>query len=487
MSLTSAIRTATGSLAGTSQQVSLLSRNIAGVGNPDYARRTAVVSTDQFGRMRVETQRQVNMSLFSASVTAQSGAQTANVLYQGLNALAGIQNLDNYSYSSFSQLQSLRDAVDLAAVSPGNSATMAALLEQARTAASTISGSYQDILTMRAQADAQIASGVDRLNSLLTEFKELNDFIVNGTRGGDDVSDAMDARDSALNQISEEIGVDVVQRANNDMVLVASNGVILFEKQPRSISFSPISSYGAGTSGNALYVDGIPVSGPNSSLPLTSGKLAGQLQLRDGPLQDQLNQLDEIARGLVELFAETDQTGGGKPPLAGLFTWSGGPAVPASGVLAPGIALGLAVNPLVDPSQGGDISLIRDGAINGDADYLYNTGGSAGFSDRLHALVDGFSSGRAFDPAAGIGSSAGLLDYAAASLDWLSGARQSASTNAAQKTELATHYRETLQSVTGPNLDEEMAHLLEVERAYQASAKMLSTIDDLFATLMQAV
>lgn len=486
MSLTSAIRTATGSLAGTSQQVSLLSRNIAGVGNPDYVRREAVVSTDRFGQMRVETQRQVNLSLFSSSITARSKAEASAVLSSGFDALARIQDLDNYSLSAFSQLQGLRDAVDLAATMPGDNATMNALLEQARTAASTISGSYQHILRLRAEADAQIVGGVERLNSLLSELKGINDQIVNGTRVGEDMSDAMDSRDTLINRISEEIGVDVLHRANNDVVLVASNGVILFEKQPRTVSFSPTASYGPSTTGNALYVDGIPVSGANASLPLTSGAIAGQLSLRDGALQDQLNQLDEIARGMVELFAETDQTGGGKPPLAGLFTWSGGPTVPASGALTSGIALTLSVNPLVDPAQGGDMSLVRDGAINGDADYLYNTDGSAGFSDRLYAIAEGFSADMSFDMAAGLGASRSLLDYSAASLDWLSEARRSANDTATYQSGLASHFKETLQSATGPNLDQEMSRLLEVERAYQASAKMLATIDELFNVLMQA-
>ena len=93
-------------------------------------------------------------------------------------------------------------------------------------------------------------------------------------------------------------------------------------------------------------------------------------------------QLDEMARGLVTLFAESDQVGGGAPTRPGLFTYSGAPAMPAAGVVVPGLAASISVSASVDPAQGGDVNLLRDGAISdpGNAAYVYNTSGAAGFS-----------------------------------------------------------------------------------------------------------
>ena len=487
MTLTNAIRTATSALASSSQQVSVLSRNISGVGNPDYVRRDPTTNIAPFGQTRVETQRQIDRSLYASSITARANAEMHGAVADGLERLARIQNLEDYSLSALGQLQDLRSAVELAAAAPGNEAVLSSLVEQARTVASTISGNYGDVLSMRADADAAIKASVDRLNTLLGQFKELNDEVVTGTRTGQDVFDAMDARDAVINQISEEIGVSVLSRESNDLVLVASNGVILFETTARSVSFEPNAVYGPNTTGNAVYLDGIPVNGANASLPINSGRIAGNLQLRDDILSEQQRQLDEISRGLIEMFAETDQTGGGKPPLAGLFTWAGGPAIPASGVIEPGIALSLSINPAVDPAAGGNVTLIRDGAANGDADYLYNIGGASGFSDRLHALVDQFSQTMSFDPAAGLNPSASLLDYTAAALNGLSDQRQGAINTADYRQELAVRYKEALQSETGANLDHEMSRLLEVERAYQASAKILATVDELYTTLFNVV
>jgi flagellar hook-associated protein 1 FlgK len=46
---------------------------------------------------------------------------------------------------------------------------------------------------------------------------------------------------------------------------------------------------------------------------------------------------------------------------------------------------------------------------------------------------------------------------------------------------------EALSNATGVNIDEEMTIMLELERSYQASAKLIATVDSLFASLLQAV
>ena len=80
-----------------------------------------------------------------------------------------------------------------------------------------------------------------------------------------------------------------------------------------------------------------------------------------------------------------------------------------------------------------------------------------------------------------------LTEYAASSLDSFNATRQSAHDIASYKTELSIQYTSTYQSESGTNLDIEMSKLLEVERAYQASAKLLATIDDMFTILLNSV
>ena len=64
MSLSSAFSIAQSALLTTSQQTSIVSRNVADASNPDYARRIAVVTSTAPGARSVDIQRAANDLLF---------------------------------------------------------------------------------------------------------------------------------------------------------------------------------------------------------------------------------------------------------------------------------------------------------------------------------------------------------------------------------------------------------------------------------------
>jgi flagellar hook-associated protein 1 FlgK len=192
-------------------------------------------------------------------------------------------------------------------------------------------------------------------------------------------------------------------------------------------------------------------------------------------------QLDEIARGLISAFAET------APPLpdaAGLFTWSGAPNVPTT--LVNGLAGQISVNAAFDPDQAGDVSLLRDGGANG-AGYVANTAGTASFADRLIAFGDRLDQPMSFSPATGITASSSVTAYSANAIGWLENARQQATTQADTREALAARTAEALSNATGVNIDMEMSLMLDLEHTYQASARLLTTVDEMLKTLLNAV
>ena len=221
-------------------------------------------------------------------------------------------------------------------------------------------------------------------------------------------------------------------------------------------------------------------------MPISSGALAGLATLRDVTAPTYQAQLDEMARGLVESFAESDQSGGGGADLAGLFTWSGGPAVPATGTLSSGIAATLKVNSAVVPAQGGSIARLRDGGING-AGYKYNTTGAASYSDRLTGLIDSLDAARSFSTASGLDASASLTDFATSSVGWLEDQRQTTSNTADYQSTLLAKVQTSLSNAVGINLDDEYAQQLQLEQSYQASSKLITVVNSLFKILLDAV
>jgi flagellar hook-associated protein 1 FlgK len=329
--------------------------------------------------------------------------------------------------------------------------------------------------------DSQISNAVGQLNDLLVQFEGANKAIISGTRSGTDVSDALDKRDALLKKIAEYVPISTYTRGDNDMVVTTTDGTTLFETIPRSVSFTPSPGYGPTTTGATVYIDNVPISSGSGGNSEATGKLAGFLQLRDGVASTMQSQLDEIARGLIDAFAEK------APPLAdmaGLFTWQGGPAVPTT--LEPGLAGTIRINAAVDPSQGGNVNLVRDGGING-AGYVKNPTGGASYSELLIGYGDRLDTPMSFSPAAGIAATSSVTSFSSNAIGWFESIRQQATTLADTKEALASRSAEALSNETGVNVDMEMSLMLDLEHTYQASARLMSTIDQMLNALLEAV
>ncbi len=487
MSLSVALTTARQALQTTAAQIAVSGSNIASADDPSRSRKIAVPTVDGTGTPHVATiTRATNDSILTQYLGANSNSAASQALLDGLNRLQDTVGDTADGASPAARIAALSSALQAYANAPSDANVGQAAVAAAQSVASALNGASQTATSVRIDADSAMATAVDTLNSLLGKFQSLNELVVSETRSGQDATDALDQRDALVDQISQQVGVTVLRRGGNDMALYTDSGVVLFDKTARTVSMAPSGALAPGTTASPVLIDGVPVTGANAPMPISSGALAGLARLRDETAPTYQAQLDEMARGLVESFAESDQSGGGGPDRAGLFTWSGGPAVPASGTLSSGIAATLKINAAVVPAQGGAISRLRDGGINGAA-YKYNVSGAASFSDRLSGLIDSLNAARSFSGASGLDASASLGDFAAASVGWLEDQRQSTSNTADYQSALLTRVSTALSNAVGVNLDDEYAQQLQLEQSYQASSKLITVVNSLFQTLLEAV
>ncbi|QPC85404.1 flagellar hook-associated protein FlgK [Mesorhizobium sp. NBSH29] len=485
MSLTSALSIAQSALLNTSRQTSVVSRNIADASNPDYSRRIAVVSSSAPGARVVEIQRAVNDQLFRRNLAATSSWQGQSTLLAGLDTLKTSVNGVDSASSPATLIGKLQEALHLYSSTPSNRTLAENAIEAARQVVRGLNDGSEALQTFRTQADQQIAASVADLNQLLAQFHDANKEVVAGTRAGRDVSESLDKRDSLLKKISEHVPVSTVTRGDNDMVVMSKDGAMLYEAVPRTVTFQPLAGYSAGSTGNGVYVDGVRIAGGNGANTDAAGDIAGLIQLRDTVAPTMQRQLDEIARGLVTAFAESDPSGV-QSPMAGLFTWPGAPAVPAAGALVNGLGGSITVNAAMDSSQAGNPELLRDGGANGAA-YVWNTTGGASYSELLISFGGKLDTPMTFDPAAAIGSNATIGTYSTNSISWLEGLRKEASSAANTKSAMLMHTAEALSNETGVNIDYEMSLLLDLEHSYQASARLMKAVDDMLSALLAAV
>jgi flagellar hook-associated protein 1 FlgK len=489
MSLSIGLDVATSGLATTAQQTTIVSRNVARAGDPTATRKTANVVTALGGGVRVASiTRQSDQALFDKMLAASTDASAQKAIVEALSRLDATNGDPEQDASPAAQITKFASALQQYAQAPQDATLARSAVNAANDLATSLNSATKTVQAVRGQADADIAASVANLNDLLSQFEIVNTRIKQGTGAGSDVTDDLDRRDQLLKGISEEVGIRTVTHANNDMAIYTDNGVTLFNTTPRAVTFSPTQMFLPSTTGASVMVDGVAVTGNTGLTGTSSGRIAALTHVRDTITVTYQSQLDEIARGLVQTFAESDQSPSPTlPDVPGLFTWSGAPAVPSGSSIQTGIAGTIKINASVDPAQGGDPTRLRDGALSGNPAYSYNATGASGFSDRLNQLLDGLDEQRTFDATAEAGSKGTLSSYAASSVSWLQAARKSASDAADYKSILLSRSSDALSSATGINLDEEMTLLLDLERSYQASSKLISTIDSMFSTLIAAV
>ena len=502
MSLTSALNTAQSIFNNTGTQSSVVSGNIANSSNANYNRREAVLTTTSAGATVVQIARTSEPSLQKQYLASTSQDAAQQRLLTGLTDIQQTMGGNDYSTAPSAYLAAFQTALQTYAGSPSSLTAAQGAVTAAQDVANSLNASTQAIQGVREDADKEISTDVTTLNSLLSQFQTANDAVKSataassGTAGATSpaLADALDSRDAILTQISQLVGIKTVTRDGGDMAIYTSSGTTLFETIPRSVTFNATNAYSAGTVGNSVYIDGVPLDAGEGSQTDGQGSLQSLLQIRDDIAPTYQSQLDEIGRTLVTMFSQTYQNSSdATDPLngttqPGLFTWTqsdgtagGEPAAGDPPSIITGIAGTITVNAAVVTSAGGDPSKLRDGSINGG---LANTTNAAGYSDLLNSYITSLNSDVAFNPSTGVDTKSSILDFASNSVGWIE-AQRSAADSAAENTSAAlSRSQEAYSNDTGVNLDEELTKLMDIEQSYKAGTKILNAVNEMLQALL---
>ncbi|MCC7253306.1 flagellar hook-associated protein FlgK [Hyphomicrobium sp.] len=481
MSLSASLSTANSSLFASSERTSVISRNMANADKPYYTRKSVELVTMPGSGVRVASVvRAEEPVLFRKILASSSQSAMYGAVADSLDILNGTINDVELDSSPAALINKLLSSLQSFSAQPHSQLAAEAAVRSARNLATGLNSAAATVQSVRNEADTGIQASVDRVNSLLQQFQSVNEEIVKGTITGRDVTDYLDQRDQILASISNEIGIRTVSRENNDMAIYTDSGVTLFDRSPRNISFTRTLNATPGVAGNAVYIDGVQVTGAGATMPLQSGRIVGLVQARDDISLTYEAQLDEIARALITTFSETNGT---PPDLAGLFTNNGSAVIPTS--LVSGLASRITVHPSVDPDQGGNANLLRDGGING-AGYVSNTDGTASFTDRIDELIEKMGTSYTFAPETKLAGGT-LANFSAISVGWLQEQRKVAEDNYTYQSTLFDRSYEAFTSATGVNLDEELSLMLELERSFATSSKLIGVIDNMYNALLGAI
>ena len=481
--LSASLHNALSGLATLGRVSETIAANVSNASTPGYAPREAVIAqrvigSVGYGASVVGIQRYVDPFLladrrFAEAELAKTSEQTA--FYATLEARIGLPD-DAGSLSG--RLAQFGAELIQSASRPDSEGRLQGVLDAAKAVATHLNNASDAVQMERMRADAEIATGVDFINTTLDQIVALNGAAMRSDTLGHDRLAIMDQRQRLIDDIAQLIPVREVTRDNGTVALFTPGGSILLDGTAARLEFSPAGTIvpelnvGAGLL-SGLTINGQAVSTNADKGPIAGGKLAALFDVRDVQAPAVQTRLDAFARDLISRFESpaVDPTLGIGDP--GLFTDDGSAFVVADEV---GLSARISVNALVDPSQGGELWRLRDGL--GAA-----TPGQAGDATLLNALSDAFNTAQI--PASGgfaiARSASGLAGELVSSV-------AAAHTSFASTQSFSQARAETLTNTelqNGVDTDTELQRLLLVERAFAANAKVISTIDELIQTLIR--
>jgi flagellar hook-associated protein 1 FlgK len=307
--LFTALKTANSGLLAQQQALDVTANNVANVQTPGFSRRlvsfqTHVISGEGRGVKLATLQRSIDEGLVRSlrGELARLNAAKAHVRYdQQIQNQFGSVDSSNSLAAAFASLQAAFETLASSAESSLNQKEVIAQAESTTAQLRQLSTTTQNL---RATADQEIAAAVTEVGTLLKRIADFNNRIVRANETGQSAVDALDARDQALNRLSELMDVKIYARPRGDVVVFTASGRTLVDDQAATLTHRPASSVTAGVHYASGGFDAITLTIAGRSVDITSeiggGELKGLLDLRDRRLVDLQACLDTLAAGLCD-------------------------------------------------------------------------------------------------------------------------------------------------------------------------------------------
>lgn len=481
MSLSGALSNALSGLTAASRSAQVTASNLANVMTDGYARREVELGARAlggYGGVSVNgITRHATPALISERRAAISDRENGSRMAGFLRRLETLVGTPAEGNSLSARVADFEASLVSAASRPDLSGRLDKVLLDATSVTSAFKRVSDGIQAMRGEADREISAMVDRLNTALGQVRDLNIQISHAIVNGRDTSAMEDQRQVLIDQISEIVPVQEYQRDLGAVALFTPGGSILLDGNAAEVSFTATNVITphmtlAGGQLSGLQINGTPVATGSQTGPIQGGTLAALFEIRDERAVAAQEQLDAAARDLVERFQDAGLDGTRAPGAAGLFT-DGGSVFAATDEV--GLSGRMQINAAVDPGAGGATWRLRDGL--GAA-----APGPVGNAQLLQDMAAALGALRV--PASGnygpTAQSAGSLQ--ATFLGEIGAARevgdQTLSFASARYSEINTRVLEE-----GVDSDKEMQHLLLIQQAYAANARMMQAVDDMMQML----
>ena len=421
------------------------SNNIANANTPGYTREVPQLAenglnfandTATGGGVSLEGLQSVRSELLNLQIAQQTSAQSS-VDTQS----ASLQQVQNYFASSGadigSALSNFSSSLAQLSANPSSGSVQQSVLSNGQALAKAFNTTANGLTTVQSEADSQVTQTVAQINTLTSQIAQLNGQLSQLTASGQDGGTVQDQRDQLVQQLSQLTGISVTQSSNGETITTGSGSPLVMGNQAFALQTT------AGTDGFQQVIDS---SGNNITSSIQGGQLGGAIAVRDQVIPGYLSQLNTLASQFATAFNTAQAQGYDSTGPAGgnFFTVPANPDDAAAG-------LSVAI------TSGSQIAISSDGSAgsNGNVQNLSN------------ALTTALPSGQSAEQAY-----AGLVFQ-------VGNDTSNASTQSSAIGQNILQLTNQQNSVSGVSIDQETANLIQYQTAYEAAARIVSTVQAL--------
>jgi len=318
------------------------------------------------------------------------------------------------------------------------------VISSASTLTQFINARADDLQNMKAAVDHSIQNDVSRANTLISQIADTSKRIREAEVTGQPANELRDKRTGLIKQLSEIMDVHELDSNGTYQLTTGNNRPLVLDgtEIPLSLSVSG--------SGQTLVLSG----SIDITSEFTGGTLAARVALRDNSIPKFAQSLDQMAYDLASQVNQLHSVSYDQDANTGTNFFS--PLASATGAAA-----ALQLNP----------------ALAADPRKVAASNQSSGAGNEAAIALGNLLN-------TPVGSHGSVIDQYRSLIFQVGNDTANAEVESDQHGSLVTQLENLRASVSGVSIDEETTSILQFQRAFQASARIVSTIDELLQTTL---
>ncbi len=438
------------------KRISVIGENIANVNTPGYHRQRVELSPINNlsvgvftgvgragGGVEISDIARMRNQILSDHARAQSGVaasriKSADTLMQLEQTIGGLNPGGLHD-----QMTALFNSFDDLAGAPEDPAMRSVVLQRAENVAQGFSRTVAGINQLRDRTFGSAGDTVRNINMLAEQIAVVDGEIAGAITVDADPNPLLDKRDLMVSELSALAAVDVIENDNGQVTVSLDGHLLVTNGRSSSLTIQTSADPGLGALG---YTKVAVVNDSGRELVIPGGALGADLAALATVIPDGRREIDAVALDLATQVNAVHQAGVGLDASTGLNVFEIGPT--------------------------GQLTVSVD--VVGQPDKLAAAAAASGQLDNSNARELAQLADIPTGPLATFVESVGAMAAKAAS-----------ATGSAEAAQAASAQAESLALATGGvSLDEELTDLITAQRSYEASARLMTAIDEMLQTLI---